>query len=133
MFGDDVLTIDSRPIASLLASLGATVFLTFGNPHVYLDKVGLIGITYLQFSGTNKMAFAAVAITASFVFFPALGYCGYLLSDVIRQPLSWQILNGVIAVIMLVLVISMPGLVAGIKQARREDNLYSTWQLPLSS
>jgi hypothetical protein len=34
---------------------------------------------------------------------------------------------------MFVLAITMPKLVAGIKQARQEDNPYLTWQLPLYS
>ena len=90
--------------------------LTFINPHVYLDTVVLIGTISLQFAGVNKLAFGAGAATASFVFFPALGYGGYLLSDVMRQPRAWRVLNGVIAVIMFGLAVTMLRLEAGIKK-----------------
>ena len=107
VFGNDALTIDDRPVGSLWTSLGATVALTFGNPHVYLDTVGLIGTVSLQFSGVNKLAFAAGAITASFIFFPMLGYCGYLLSEVMCKPFAWRIMNGIIALIMFGLATTM--------------------------
>ena len=103
VFGNNVLSIDDHPMGGLGSSLLAAATLTFVNPHVYLDTVVLIGTVSLQFSGVNKLAFAVGASTASFLFFLALGYGGYLLSDVMRRPLSWRILNGVIAVIMFVL------------------------------
>ena len=97
------LKVDAHPGGGLWTSLGAVAALTFINPHVYLDTVVLIGTFSLQFSGVNKLAFGAGAATASFVFFPALGYGGYLLSDIMRQPRAWRVLNGIIAVIMFVL------------------------------
>ena len=99
----NVLVIDDHPVSSFWTSLGVAAALTFANPHVYLDTVVLIGTISLQFSGVNKLAFAAGAATVSFLFFPALGYGGYLLSDIMRRPWAWQVLNGVIAVIMFVL------------------------------
>lgn len=107
LFDSKVLTIDDHPIGSLWTSLWTAAALTFINPHVYLDTVVLIGTISLQFSGVNKLAFGAGAATASFVFFPALGYGGYLLSDIMRQPRAWRVLNGVIAVIMFVLAATM--------------------------
>ena len=103
LFDNKVLKIDAHPVGSLWASLGVAAALTFINPHVYLDTVVLIGTISLQFSGVNKLAFGAGAATASFVFFPALGYGGYLLSDIMRRPRAWRVLNGIIAVIMFVL------------------------------
>ena len=107
LFDNKVLKIDDRPVVSLWTALGTAAVLTFINPHVYLDTVVLIGTISLQFSGVNKLAFGAGAATASFVFFPALGYGGYLLSDIILQPRAWRVLNGVIAVIMFVLAATM--------------------------
>ena len=107
VFGNDALTIDNRPVGSVWTSLGITVALTFGNPHVYLDTVGLIGTVSLQFGGMNKLAFAAGAITASFIFFPMLGYCGYLLSEVMCKPFAWRIMNGIIALTMFGLATTM--------------------------
>ena len=107
LFDSRVLKIDAPPADSLWTSLGAAAALTFINPHVYLDTVVLIGTISLQFSGVNKLAFGAGAATASFVFFPALGYGGYLLSDIMRQPLAWRVLNGVIAIFMFGLAVTM--------------------------
>ena len=107
LFDNKVLKIYAHPSVSLWTSLGAAVALTFINPHVYLDTVVLIGTISLQFSGVNKLAFGAGAATASFVFFSALGYGGYLLSDIMRRPRAWRVLNGIIAVIMFVLAATM--------------------------
>ena len=67
----------------------------------------LIGTISLQFAGVNKLAFGVGAATASFVFFPALGYGGYLLSNVMRHPQAWRVLNGIMAVIMFGLAVAM--------------------------
>ena len=107
LFDNKVLEVRVRPVGSLWTTLAAAAALTFINPHVYLDTVVLIGTISLQFTGVNKLAFGAGAATASFVFFPALGYGGYLLSDIMRQPRVWRILNGVIAVVMFVLSAAM--------------------------
>lgn len=107
LFDDKALEIDVRPVGSLWTTLGAAAALTFINPHVYLDTVVLIGTISLQFTGVDKLAFGAGAATASFVFFPALGFGGYFLSDIMRQPQAWRVLNGVIAAIMFFLAATM--------------------------
>ena len=107
VFDSKVLKIDDYPVGSLWTSVGSAAALTFANPHVYLDTVVLIGTISLKFSGVNKIAFATGAITASFVFFPALGYSGYLVSDIMSGPRAWRVLNGIIAIIMFVLAATM--------------------------
>ena len=107
VFNNHVLETDDHPASSLWSSLGTAAALTFVNPHVYLDTVVLIGTISLQFSGVNKLAFAAGAVTSSFVFFSVLGYGGYLLSPIMRQPRAWQVLNGIIALIMFGLAATM--------------------------
>ena len=107
LFDNRALKVDASAVGSLWTNLGTVAALTFMNPHVYLDTVVLIGTISLQFSGVNKLAFGAGAATASLVFFSALGYGGYLLSDIMRQPRVWRVLNGVIAVIMFVLAFAM--------------------------
>ena len=107
LFNNKVLEVRVRSVGSLWTTLGAAAALTFINPHVYLDTVVLIGTISLQFAGVNKLAFEAGAATASFVFFPPLGYGGYLLSNLMRQPQAWRVLNGIIAVIMSGLAVAM--------------------------
>ena len=64
----------------LMTTLAMAAVLTFGNPHVYLDTMVLIGTVSLQFEHTAKIAFAIGAATASFVFFISLGYGAAVLS-----------------------------------------------------
>ena len=105
--GDHALTMAGQPTSSIASSLAVAAVLTFGNPHVYLDTVVLIGTVSLQFNDATKIAFTAGAITASLVFFSALGYGGYLLSDYMQRPRSWRLLNAGIALIMFLLAAAM--------------------------
>lgn len=86
-------------------SLGQALLLCLGftwlNPHVYLDTVVLLGSISAQYS--HKVAFALGAVTASFVFFFSLGYGARLLRPWFAQPRSWQILDGLIAMVMFAL------------------------------
>ena len=46
--GNQALTADDQPIGSLATSLAMAAILTFGNPHVYLDTVILLGSIAVQ-------------------------------------------------------------------------------------
>ena len=105
--GNQALTADAQPVGSFATSLAMAAILTFGNPHVYLDTVVLIGTVSLQFDGMTKTAFAAGAMTASLMFFVILGYCGYLLSGFMRRPASWRLLNSAVALTMFALALAM--------------------------
>ena len=70
----------------LAATLAMAAVLTFGNPHVYLDTVVLIGTVSLQFENAAKIAFALGAVSASFVFFTSLGYGAGVLSGMMQRP-----------------------------------------------
>ena len=91
----------------LITTLAIAAALTFGNPHVYLDTVVLIGMVSLQFEDSAKIAFAVGAATASFVFFIALGYGAAALSGIMQRQNAWRILDAVVAVVMLVLAFGM--------------------------
>ncbi len=84
------------PAGAVPASLGATLAtclaLTWLNPHVYLDTVVLIGSVSTQFA-EGKGGFALGAMTASFVFFFALGYGARLLRPVFARPGAWRMLE----------------------------------------
>jgi L-lysine exporter family protein LysE/ArgO len=81
--------------SAILTSLA----LTWLNPHVYLDTVILIGTIATQY-GDNRLWFGAGAVTASFVFFFALGYGARALAPVFARPRAWQVLDIVIGLIM---------------------------------
>ena len=87
--------------AGLWATLGTAAALTWLNPHVYLDTLGLIGAISVQFTTASlKSAFAIGAVTSSFVFFFGLGYGARLLAPVMQSAKAWQILDVLIGVVM---------------------------------
>ncbi|MBK4216078.1 amino acid transporter [Paracoccus caeni] len=77
--------------AGLAATLATIAALTWLNPHVWLDTVVLLGAISAQWP--DKMAFAAGAICASFLFFFSLGYGARLLTPVFARPRAWQVLE----------------------------------------
>jgi L-lysine exporter family protein LysE/ArgO len=79
---------------------------TWLNPHVYLDTLMLLGAVSSSYTG-SKTEFALGAISASFVFFLALGYGAALLRPVFHRPLSWKILDSLIGVVMWSICVSL--------------------------
>ena len=96
---------------SLLSVLSTAALFTFGNPHVYLDTVVLIGTMAMRFVPYERMLFAAGAALASFVFFFSLAYGARLLAPRMKNQMTWKILDLMIAVIMFSLAFGM--LIAG--------------------
>jgi len=103
----DAISTDAPAATTVTAVLMTAAILTFGNPHVYLDTVVLIGAVSLQFNGMSKLAYGAGAITASFVFFFMLGYGASLLAPTMQRPSAWRILDILIALVMFVLALGM--------------------------
>ena len=103
----DAISTDAPAATNVTAVLMTAAILTFGNPHVYLDTVVLIGAVSLQFNGMSKLAYGAGAITASFVFFFMLGYGASLLAPTMQRPSAWRILDILIALVMFVLALGM--------------------------
>ena len=91
----------------LMTTLAMAAVLTFGNPHVYLDTMVLIGTVSLQFEAQAKIAFAVGAATASFVFFAGLGYGAVALSGIMERQNAWRILDAAVAVVLLGLAFGM--------------------------
>lgn len=80
---------------------------TFLNPHVYLDTMVLLGSLSARHAGVLRWAFALGACLASITWFCALGYGARLLQPVFRNPRAWRVLDGCIAVFMLVLCVAL--------------------------
>ena len=72
--------------------------LTWLNPHVYLDTVVLLGSISAQYEA--QLAFALGAMSASVVFFFALGYGAALLEPLFRRPAAWRILDLLVGAVM---------------------------------
>ena len=79
--------------------------LTWLNPHVYLDTVILLGSISTQFA--DQAYFALGAISASWLFFFALGYGARVLIPVFENPKAWQFLDGMIALVMWGIAVSL--------------------------
>ncbi len=96
---DAALVLEERAITPFWPTLATCLALTWLNPHVYLDTVVLLGTLSTRF-GANAASFALGAMTASFLFFFALGYGAAWLRPVFAKPRAWRILDGLIAAVM---------------------------------
>ncbi len=80
--------------------------LTFLNPHVYLDTVVLLGAIANEHRD-DRWLFGIGAVTASAVWFASLGLGARRLANLFATPLTWRILDGLIAIMMFGLGISI--------------------------
>jgi L-lysine exporter family protein LysE/ArgO len=97
---------ERTPLPTALLTAAA---LTWLNPHVYLDTVVLLGAVAAA-QGELRWTFGAGAAVASVLWFSALGAGARLLRPAFARPSAWRVLDGLIAVVMLVLAV---GLVRG--------------------
>ena len=101
-----VMTPGDAGSARLPAVLLTCLTLTFLNPHVYLDTVVLLGTLASQ-QGEARWRFGAGAAAASLVWFFCLGFGARQLAGLFAQPVTWRILDGVIALTMIALSVSL--------------------------
>jgi L-lysine exporter family protein LysE/ArgO len=96
---------ESAP-ARLIDVLLTCAALTFLNPHVYLDTVVLLGALANEHRD-ERWLFGVGAVTASAVWFVSLGLGARRLAGLFAAPVTWRILDGLIAVTMLTLGVSL--------------------------
>lgn len=96
---------DTAP-ARIAGVLLTCLALTFLNPHVYLDTVVLLGALANEHSG-SRWLFGIGAVTASGVWFTTLGFGATRLRGLFAAPAAWRLLDGVIAVTMVVLAVAI--------------------------
>lgn len=92
------LNTEGQAVGSLKKAILLCIGFTWLNPHVYLDTLVLVGM--VSTGASNKLVFATGAITASFMFFFALGYGARLLRPLFAKPKAWNILDGLVGVLM---------------------------------
>lgn len=92
--------------ARLAPVLLTCLALTFLNPHVYLDTVVLLG-TLANQHADGRWLFGVGAVTASVVWFVSLGFGARRLAGLFSTPLTWRILDGLIAATMIGLGLSL--------------------------
>lgn len=88
--------------ARLVSVVLTCLALTFLNPHVYLDTVVLLG-TLANQHADGRWLFGVGAVTASVVWFFCLGFGARRLAGLFATPLTWRILDGLIAATMIAL------------------------------
>lgn len=92
-------------------TLGAAVLtvmaLSLLNPHVYLDTVVLLGSIGGQLPGNDAWWFALGACLASFCWFVVLAWGGRVLAPWFASPVSWQVLDVLVGVVMWVIAVSL--------------------------
>ncbi|MGO1512442.1 MAG: LysE/ArgO family amino acid transporter [Psychrobacter sp.] len=95
------LTVEGQVVTSLKKSLLLCFGFTWLNPHVYLDTLVLVGM--VSTGATSKALFAAGAVSASFFFFFTIGYGARLLRPLFANPKAWNLLDGLVGILMLYL------------------------------
>ena len=81
--------------------------LTWLNPHVYLDTVVLLGSLASAQGDPGRWLFAVGAAVASLLWFSALGFGARGLRRFFARPASWRVLDGLVAVVMAALAVSL--------------------------
>lgn len=104
--GRGTMTLATRS-TGLRAAVLTALALTWLNPHVYLDTVVFLGSVANQQTGEARWWWAAGAVAGSFIWFFALGFGARLLRPVFARPGAWRVLDGIIAVVMLTLGVSL--------------------------
>lgn len=92
------LTTEGQTVGSLKKALLLCIGFTWLNPHVYLDTLVLVGM--VSTGASSKLTFAIGAVSASFVFFFALGYGAQLLRPLFAKPKAWNILDALVGLLM---------------------------------
>jgi L-lysine exporter family protein LysE/ArgO len=92
--------------AALWPVVTTCLALTWLNPHVYLDTVVLLGSVASTYGG-DRWWFALGAVAASIAWFSALGWGARVLRPVFARPVAWRVLDGVIAVVMVLIAVGL--------------------------
>jgi L-lysine exporter family protein LysE/ArgO len=101
-------TLDAAGVESKSAGKVITTVLAMSllNPHVYLDTVIFVGGVGNTF-GENRWFFAYGAMLASLIWFTSIGYGAKAASKFMSKPVFWKVLDGVIAIVMFTLAITL--------------------------
>ncbi|MEM7718188.1 MAG: LysE/ArgO family amino acid transporter [Pseudomonadota bacterium] len=97
--GEQALRASKRADTGLWQTVVVCMALTWGNPHVYLDTLVLLGSIAAAHDG-NLVAFGVGAVLASFVFFFSLGFGARLLAPVFERPGAWRVLDVCVGLLM---------------------------------
>lgn len=88
-------------------ALLAVLALSLLNPHVYLDTVVLLGSIGGRYPQDQRPLFAAGAMTASLLWFAALGYGAARYAEVLGRPRVWRVIEGLTGAVMVTLALGL--------------------------
>jgi L-lysine exporter family protein LysE/ArgO len=109
---NESLKIDNEIKTNPIKEVFTLLFMfTYLNPHVYLDTVLLIGGIGANLEENTKIFFVFGCAGASALWFFLLGYGARLLIPLFKKPLTWKILDIIIAVLMLYIAYSLKDLI----------------------
>ena len=97
---------DDGTATPLWTAVVTALALTWLNPHVYLDTIVLLG-SVAGTHGDERWWFGVGAVVASILWFTALGFGARYLRPLFAKPIAWRILDGVIAVVMIAIAVSL--------------------------
>ena len=104
MLRADALQVQAGAVPlSLQRALISVLALSLLNPHVYLDTLVLLGSLGGNYPTHQRASFAVGAMTASLLWFTALGFGASRLSEVFQRPLVWKGIEALTGFIMLAL------------------------------
>ncbi len=67
----------------------------------------LVGSLSGGFAGSDRLAFALGAMSASVLWFYSLGFGARLLAPLFARPMAWRVLDGLIALVMAAIALSL--------------------------
>ena len=88
---------------SIKRALATVLALSLLNPHVWLDTVVLLGAVGSSLAGDQRGAFALGAMTASALWFTALGLGARRFASVLGRPAVWRVIEAMTGTLMLAL------------------------------
>ena len=103
--GDYQTALQDTSVQSFAQVMAMCLAFTWLNPHVYLDTVVLLGAISTQYA--QPIYFALGAMSASFMFFFALGYASKCMQPLFQSVSAWQILDVLIGCVMLAIALSL--------------------------
>ena len=99
-FKNKALGVEGRVVESFWPAFWTILGVTLLNPHVYLDTLVFIGGIGAQYGTDDQLSFAVGAVSASWVWFLALGYSARLLRPTFEDPKAWTVLDVGIGLLM---------------------------------
>ncbi|WP_194090553.1 LysE/ArgO family amino acid transporter [Vibrio hibernica] len=106
--GQSHLDVDSGDVnRSWMAVAMMTLAMTFLNPHVYIDTIVVLGGVTSSLTFDEKKWFLLGSLTASAVWFYGVAYIAKKLIPVFAKPVTWRVLDTVIALVMFGIALSL--------------------------